>query len=254
MIKTIRTKYIIPLIFLAFILVSCQDAGKDSTGSEYMPEMTHSIAFEANTYAYYPRNTFSTPDKYYEMAKPRTPVEGTVPRGSINTDMHPYYYGSTEEERTRATEEIIENPLEITEKNLEKGKQLYTIYCAICHGDKGDSKGYLVRDDGGKYLALPANFMTDDLIESSNGRYYHALMRGKNVMAAYNDKLDYEERWMVIQYVRSLQAEYRGLEYNHLVNTLNTTDKPGGVTPEVEIDRSPDREVKPGESHGNEAH
>lgn len=254
MIKYIRTQYVIPLLFLAFVLVSCQDAGKNSTGSEYMPEMAHSIAFEANTYAYYPRNTFSTPEEYYEMVKPRTPVEGTVPRGSMNTDMHPYYYGSTEEERTRAMEEIIENPLEITERSLEKGQMLFNIYCAICHGEKGDSKGYLVREDGGKYLALPANLMTDEFINASNGRYYHAIMRGKNVMASYADKLDYEERWQVIQYIRSLQAEVKGLEYNHLENTLNTTDKPGGETPEVNIDRKEDTEVKTSESHGNDHH
>lgn len=254
MLKYIKQQYIIPLVFLMFILVSCQDAGKNSTGSEYMPEMAHSIAFEANYYNYYPRNTFSKAQEYYAFAQPRTPVEGTMPRGSINTDMHPYYYGGSEDERARAMAEIIENPIEISEKSLKNGENLFNIYCAICHGENGDSKGWLVRDDGGKYLALPANLMADDFIDSSNGRYYHAIMKGRNVMASYADKLDYEERWQVIQYIRSLQAKQRGLEYNHLSNTLNNTDKPAGEAPEVKIDRITDEESKTTESNGGEHH
>jgi mono/diheme cytochrome c family protein len=251
MIKYIKLRFLLPLIILTFLLVSCQDAGVNSTGSEYMPEMSHSIAFEANTYAYYPRNTFGSEKDYHLYVQPRQPVEGTVPRGSVLDEMPQYYYGNSEEERARAMAEIVDNPIPISEKSLSKGEELFTIYCAICHGVNGDSKGYLVRDDGGKYLALPANLMSDEFISASNGRYYHALMRGRNVMASYADKLDHEERWSVIQYIRSMQAEIKGAEYNHLVNTLNTTDKPAGDASEIEIDRIEDKEEPTGESHGD---
>jgi mono/diheme cytochrome c family protein len=254
MIRYIRLKYIFPLLILGVVLMSCQDAGKNSTGSEYMPEMSHSIAFEANTFIYYPRNTFSDAEEYHAYAQPRLPVEGTVPRESANTELHEYYYGNTEDERARAMEEIIENPIAVSEKSLATGEALFNIYCAICHGEQGDSKGYLVRDDGGKYLALPANLMSEEFINASNGRYYHALMRGKNVMAAYSDKLDYEERWSVIQYIRSLQAEKVGLKYDHLENTLNTTDTPAGETDEIEIDRITDDTEHTGSSHEDDHH
>jgi hypothetical protein len=39
----------------------------------------------------------------------------------------------------------LKNPLEVTDKNLEQGKELYTIYCGICHGDKGGGQGILVK-------------------------------------------------------------------------------------------------------------
>jgi mono/diheme cytochrome c family protein len=255
MVSFIKQRYIIPIVFLMMVLYSCQDAGKNSTGSEFMPEMYHSIAFEANTYNYYPRNTFGTEEEYYQYALPRTPVKGTVSRGSAVSDNHPYYYGASEDERTRAMKDIINNPFPISEKSLEKGKRLFTIYCAICHGDNGDSKGYLVREDGGKYLALPANFMSDDLMNSSNGRFYHAIMRGKNTMEPFLDKLSYEERWQVIQYIRSLQAKSKNLEYNHLENTLNTTDMPGGeIVEEVETvitDEATKSGAAADESHGS---
>lgn len=252
MIKLIKLRYIIPLLFLVFLFAACQNAGKNSTGSEYMPEMSHSIAYEANTYIYYPRNTFSSEEEYYYYAQPRMPVEGSVARGSVNTDNHPYYYGPSEEERTRAMADIIENPFPVSEKSLAGGQRLFNIYCAICHGENGDSKGYLVREDGGTYLALPANFMSDDLINASNGRFYHAIMRGKNTMEPFLDKLDYEERWQVIQYIRSLQAKSKGLVYNHLENTLNTSDTPGGEVRQETVDAIADDEQNTGDDHGED--
>jgi len=133
MIKYIKLRYILPLVLLTFIMISCQNAEDNSTGSEFMPEMTHSIAYEANLFTFYPRNTFSGEADYYKYAMPRHPVEGTVSRGSAKSDSHKYYYGDTEDERSRAIAEIIDNPIEITEKSLKKGKSFFTIYWAICH-------------------------------------------------------------------------------------------------------------------------
>ncbi|HMG14402.1 MAG TPA: cytochrome c, partial [Saprospiraceae bacterium] len=124
-------------------------------------------------------------------------------------------------ERTRAMKEITKNPFPITPNALERGKDLFVIYCGICHGEKGDGAGYLVRDNGGKYPAQPANFVSDPFITSSEGRYYHAIMHGKNTMGSYADKLSYEERWDVIHYIRSLQSGVKSLVYNENENTFN---------------------------------
>jgi len=42
------TLYMVVALFMA-----CQQPGVNSTGSEYMPDMGHSIAYEANHYNYY---------------------------------------------------------------------------------------------------------------------------------------------------------------------------------------------------------
>lgn len=234
---------------IVLVLNACSPAGGNNPGREYMPDMAHSIAYEANYYNYYFLNTWGEEAEYKQYAMPRTPVEGTIPRGyagqssdnesSLNGQKShqsisipangkvPYYYGDTEEERTRATNEIVDNPYPITDKGLAKAKENYTVYCGICHGEKGDGGGYLVRDDGGVYPAQPANFLTDEFINASNGRYYHAIVYGKNVMGGYTDKLSYEERWQVIHYIRSLQAKEKGLAYNEQENTLNDIDVPG---------------------------
>jgi mono/diheme cytochrome c family protein len=233
------------LLFCVLLaLVGCQSPGGNSPGSEYMPDMAHSVAYEANVFGYYYNNRWGSEDDLYKMVQPRLPVQGTIARGyagNINpvkdgngvrftpNGSVPYYYADTEEDRTRATAEIINNPYPITKAGLEKGKLLYNIQCGICHGEQGDGNGYLLRDDGGKYPVQPANFLLDDLIASSNGRYYHAIIYGKNLMGGYGDKLSYEERWQVIQYIRSLQAASKKMEYSEDVNTFNNTDTPNKV-------------------------
>ena len=105
----------------------------------------------------------------------------------------------------------------------DRAKALYDVNCGICHGEKGDGLGYLVSDENKnvKYPAAPANFLQDTFYNSTNGRFYHAIMYGLNVMGAYADKLDFEERWQVIHYIRSLQAKEKKLEYTAEANTLN---------------------------------
>lgn len=245
---------------------SCSTAHGDSPGAEYMPDMGHSIAYEANTYNYYYQNTWdSTSVKnsgktVRELTLHNKPVNGTVPRGYagvVNTKTGseyvakmkelkgetttnaisvpvngsvPYYIPNTEEARVYANTapELRQNPFPISDSGLEKGKELYEIYCGICHGNKGDGNGWLVDEanQNVKYLAAPTSYLTDELIDAENGRYYHTIMHGKGVMGSYTDKLSYEERWQVIHYIRSLQAKERKLAYNQYENTLNTWATP----------------------------
>jgi mono/diheme cytochrome c family protein len=237
--------FLLAIVVSAFM--SCQAPGGNSTGSEYMPDMAHSVAFEANTYGYYSWNRWGTEDDLHKMVQPRGPIDGTIARGYAgNTEQGrgvtykkngsvPYYYTDTEVDRTRAIAEIIKNPYPITKVGLSQGKDLYNINCGICHGEQGDGAGYLVRDDGGKYPVQPANFMLDEFVNASNGRYYHSIIYGKNLMGGYGDKLSYEERWNVIHYIRSLQAVAKKLEYSEKLNTFNTVDVPYARLPKQAV-------------------
>lgn len=258
-------KYIM-LVPILLLLASCSGPNGNSTGHEYMPDMAHAVSVESNLYVDYFRNTFDKESviSRKDACMPRLPVMGSIPRGytgiadaaspeaqdnmmlvlegesasnGVRTPLNgsvPYYYGDNEDERARATKEISKNPFPITAKRLESGKELYVIYCAICHGEKGDGAGYLVRDNGGKYPAQPANFMTDPFIVSNEGRYYHAIMYGRNLMGGYADKLSYEERWNVIHYIKSLQAGVKGLVYNENENTFNNAVPFAKISKKVE--------------------
>ncbi len=241
--------YHICLFFIVLTVIACQSPGGNVTGSEFMPDMAHSIAYEANTNSYYYNNTWSSKEDYERFAQPRLPVTGTIPHGN-KTEVYPY--GNTEEERTRAIAELVTNPYPITDAGLAKGKDLYNTFCGICHGEKAGGNGYLVRD-GGAYPVQPANFLLDEHLNASNGRYYHAIMHGKNLMGAYKDKINVEERWQVIHYIRSLQAKEKKLVYNQMENTLNASfGTPAGEIVAVESHNHTD-ELDAGH-HGNQSH
>ena len=180
--------------FFILMMYACSPAEGDYPGRDYVHDMKHSIAYESNYYDYYSFNTWGSEKEYHSFANPRKPVNHTIPRGYASAaqsseviDMEgqrrvdhekspngfvPYYYEDTEEERVRATEEITINPFPITEAGLEKGKMLYDINCGICHGEKGNGLGYLVREDGGVYPAQPANLISDEFIAATPGRFY----------------------------------------------------------------------------------
>lgn len=282
-------KYLFAWIVLAGI-VSCSPAGGEKRGHEFMPDMVHSTAYEANIYEYYYYNTWGTEDEYKDFVMPRKSVPGTIARGAVGASLSdspeamlkaeeafsgaytptsiyqtingsvPYPYADTDDERIRASQEIVQNPYPITEAGLMQGQQLYNIYCGICHGAQGDGLGYLVREgdpargvSAGVYPAAPANLIRDVFIDTTEGAFYHSIMYGKNMMGSYADKLSYEERWQVIHYIRSLQAKSVGAQYTESTNTLNNAIPGGPLMAKIAEDKMTMQDTMPAQ-HGGDGH
>ncbi|MCG8827193.1 cytochrome c [Tenacibaculum dicentrarchi] len=152
-----------------------------------MPDMYVSIPYDAN-------GANGINNKMVD----RLPVAGTVSRKGIVA----YDIPNTNEgyEKAKAT---LKNPLPTTEENLAKGKELYGIYCAACHGKKGDGNGILSQRD--KFNGIP-NYKERDL---TPGNIYHVIMYGKNLMGSHAGQLQYKERWQIVQYVEKLRSELK---------------------------------------------
>ena len=250
-------KYLIGAILgvaiFAWLFSLCSPAGKNKTGHEYMPDMYHSVAYEANNYSAYYWNTWDEDNEHSKasLSQPRSSVTGSIPRGYTGVYYNgaealdvvrgknasnaiaapvnataPFYYENSEADRLRCEKEMVNNPFPISDAGLDAAKPLYNTMCGICHGEKGDGQGYLYAGPQAKYPAAPKNFLADDMISAGNGRYYFAIMHGKNMMGAYADKLSFEERWQVIHYIRSLQAKSKSLKYDEKSNTLSNVEKP----------------------------
>lgn len=205
---------------LALFVESCGRAGGDFAGREYMPDMAHSVAYESNVFVFYNNNRWGGEDGYRQWYNEKIlgakPIKNTIARGQ-----QVYHYADTEADRARAMAEITSNKLrpkteEELKTYLEKGKNLYTIYCSSCHGEKGDGNGVLYNSGEGPYTVKPKTYLGADFAVDGNteGRIYHAIVYGKNVMLAHADKLSDEERWMVIHHIRDLQAAHDGTTYD----------------------------------------
>ena len=120
------------------------------------------------------------------------PPEGTMARGE-------YLYPYKKEEGEKAGREL-RNFLRPTLKILKQGQTDFNIYCAVCHGEKGDGNGSIVP----KFPKPPA--VTSDKIRAwSDGQIFHTITLGQNLMPSYAIQVPEEDRWAIIHYVRVLQ-------------------------------------------------
>ncbi len=176
-----------------FILVvgcfaSCQD--KNHRNYEYMPNMYQEVSYEAN----------GSYDVFANTMEAKDPAPGSVKRGEL-----PFEYEDSQEgyDSAKAT---LKNPLEYTEDNINDGKELYTIYCSVCHGDKGNGKGILATRE--KILGIPA--YNDAGRAITEGSVYHVMYYGKNNMGSYATQTTDYELWQIDMYVMSLKRELNG--------------------------------------------
>lgn len=128
----------------------------------------------------------------------RTPVEGTVSR-----ELMPYKYKNQPEE---AGKNLV-NPLIPNKKNFALGQTKFNIYCSPCHGfhAEGDSR---LRGQ----FPNPPSLHSEKVRNWPDGRIYHVITEGQNIMPSYASQLTREERWAVVLYVRALQRSLNAKE------------------------------------------
>lgn len=188
---TINMKKISNILFVALgclMVISCAD--ENNPNFQYMPNMYEPVGYE--TYGEY--------EIFEGQQEAMLPAEGSIPRG-----WSPYDYENTTEGLELAKVEL-KNPLEVTDENLAAGAQLYTIYCAVCHGDAGDGNGILMQRE--KFLGIPSYAAEGRVI--TEGGVYHVQMYGLNSMGSYASQTNELERWQITQHVMNLKAQLKG--------------------------------------------
>lgn len=160
------------LLGTLLLLVSC---GKhEKPNFIYMPDMTYSPAFKAQ-----------------EAGVMLEPPEHTVARG-----YEPYPYGKFEGEKARG----LKNPFERTTAALKRGQTMYNTYCIVCHGPVGNGNGNVIP----KY-PRPPSLHSKKVQEWPDGRIFHVITRGQNLMPSYASQIRRQDRWKIIHYLRALQ-------------------------------------------------
>jgi mono/diheme cytochrome c family protein len=91
-------------------------------------------------------------------------------------------------------------PLEANYELMELGKTRYAIHCAVCHGAAGDGNG-ITRS----YGIAATSYHSERIRGLANGELYDIIVNGKGTMKGLGHKIDLEERWAIVLYVRALQ-------------------------------------------------
>ena len=219
---------IVSTLFVAFsaavVLTSC-GAGGENQGTEYAPNMYHSVAYEPYsqitdedagrwlTSIEYPDGhaEFYNSNKFnpYRMNM-RESAPHTVARNKHG--WLPYRLGKDSLAFAAAN---VKSPLDSTAAIIADGKVLYEPYCDHCHGPKGKGDGKVaaggikVEVNGEQkersIYAGVANLTSDQLKVVSEGHIFHVITMGKGLMWSHGSQISPEDRWKIAKYVKTLQ-------------------------------------------------
>jgi len=153
-------------IAFVMVLLVAACANKERPNYQYMPNMYEPVGYEA-----YQKVEF-LPNGSEAMS----PAENTISRGWM-----PYDLENTPEGKELSR--LKTSPLDSlqSEANLAIGKELFDIYCAICHGTTGNGQGTLVKRE--KILGVPS--YADPARNINVGSTNHVIYYGLNSMGSY---------------------------------------------------------------------
>ena len=173
------------LVGITVLVSSCKDNARPNY--QYMPNMYEPVSY----------GTYSQADVFKGGQEAQLPADGSISRG-----LEVYEYPDTPDALISVKAANLKSPIgALSEKDVEKAKVLYGIYCGICHGDTGNGQGKLVTQ--GKFLGIPS--YKDRVI--NEGSIFHVQTYGLNLMGSYSNQLSKKERWMVASYVMELKSK-----------------------------------------------
>ncbi len=130
-------------------------------------------------------------------AEPLAPPEGTIPLGGLE----PRIDSPAPAFMPQAM--MLQNPVPSTAKSVARGKEVYAVYCTVCHGPDGMSNLQTIPvakrlSESGMppppLLAVPAY---------TDGFLFTKIRYGKPGMPGY-PQITPEDRWHVVNYLRTL--------------------------------------------------
>ncbi len=92
------------------------------------------------------------------------------------------------------------NPVAANETSIALGKKTYERHCLACHGQKGKGDG----PTAGKLEKHPRDLSSPRLWEQSDGALLWKVTEGHQPMPTFKNLTSDEERWPVINYIRTL--------------------------------------------------
>lgn len=96
----------------------------------------------------------------------------------------------------------VSNPIAADERSISIGKSLYAKECAACHGEAGLGNGPEAAD----LPRRPTDLCAAPIRQERDGEIFWKITEGKRPMPRFARTFNDEERWHVVNYIRSLAS------------------------------------------------
>ncbi len=153
---------------------------------EVMPDMVHAPSYQA----------FEQNSNMPNGRTLRQPAPGAIPRG-----MMPFEYERTEVDALRAGEELANPRPRDDARSLARGATAYSIFCQHCHGPGGAGDGMIAN----RGFPPPPSLLLEHAIKMKDGQMFHVTTLGQGNMPGHAGQVSRQDRWDVINHIRSLQ-------------------------------------------------
>jgi mono/diheme cytochrome c family protein len=98
------------------------------------------------------------------------------------------------------------NPVKSKPDAAKTGREFYMQVCAACHGKSGQGNGInssFPKRDG---KSLPPTNLTSKVVQANtDGELFWKITNGKSPMPAHRIRLDDEQRWHIVSFLRTLK-------------------------------------------------
>lgn len=99
----------------------------------------------------------------------------------------------------------LQSPFARNPQTLDRGRQVFRVNCAMCHGADGRGTSFIAQRFSQSQAVPPVDFTGDRARGRSDGELYWIVTYGLGNMPRFANMLTDDDRWAVVQAVRSLQ-------------------------------------------------
>ncbi|MEZ0326913.1 MAG: cytochrome c [Fimbriimonas sp.] len=131
-------------------------------------------------------------------------VPGTIPRDHLRLD-EGYFTGAANGKWLK------DIPVEVNQALLERGQERFDVYCSPCHGRLGNGDG-MIANRGFELRRPVGNYHTDRLRKMPAGHFYDVITNGYGTMFSYAARVEPQDRWAIVAYIRALQLSQNATE------------------------------------------
>lgn len=206
-----RCRVLLGLLVPALLLGCKRPAEQGDAGLARMIEQPRADAFEGSAF-------------FADSTVLRVPPVGTVPRAGRSTaPTAPVRASATEPRavpgsdagagagagavsdsipRPAAGADSMALPRTVTAALLERGRDRFGIYCAVCHGERADGNSIV---GANMHDPAPPSLVTGTHAGHAPAHIYDVITSGSGRMPSYAAELDPEDRWAVVAWVLRLR-------------------------------------------------
>jgi len=191
---------VVVLVFIALALIAYNSSNADNQTNTLIAQATVTESMVVDTEHEGAHTASESASVHVEQQE-----DHTLPEAVQVEEGHAPAEPMTGDHGVPAEAAAVKNPTAADAESISSGAAIFSQSCAVCHGEigKGDGPGAVGLNP------KPADLHADHVQGNSDGAMFWIISHGREgtVMPAWNTILSEEQRWDVVNFLRTFREE-----------------------------------------------